>query len=377
MAVFGTRCFSCFGQTEFLPVLLYSLALVHVGCPANHKDSGETSRSKSALFGGAWNEEDPHVHLSGVLEPEQLLYVAQEHGSVSAGIRALGIDPAHVDAFEDAKSRLDLRQGNFEQTYEHVRRFRQAAFERHDDWIYASIARIMKSGVSRVIVQIAPAQIDAYRWALGAIPGSASRLRAIVGIFRNQQSSRTERALALLHDPDVHGVDIIGAEERNDSEPFFTSLLDRLLDIAANKELILRIHAGEGFLGRRGIGNVNMYLRSIAQRAADERIRRLRVIIAHAVYIDDIAETTQLLNSLRCKTNVVVNVNPLSNVVFRAVSIDNMKSIAALQLPRDLLHVGTDNIGTLAENMTVARLLAAGQAARAAAQARRFVGQVQ
>ena len=98
----------------------------------------------------------------------------------------------------------------------------------------------------------------------------------------------------------------------------------------------------------------------------------VRVILAHVARVrDPKAAARDLLALKRRGVRVEVNVNPLSNLMYRAV--DRLEDIAALRLGVPLVP-GSDNVGTLAQNARILRLLVRGEGARAADLARHVVG---
>lgn len=92
--------------------------------------------------------------------------------------------------------------------------------------------------------------------------------------------------------------------------------------------------------------------------------KNFELIIAHAARIGAIRNVDALLKRLyqALDHRVVINVNPLSNLGYQVVT--RLADIQAYRLNRQHLRlvVGTDNLGTLEENLEVHQLMLDGKA---------------
>jgi hypothetical protein len=131
--------------------------------------------------------------------------------------------------------------------------------------------------------------------------------------------------------------------------------------------LIIRFHAGEGYLGKGGYHTVIQLLRTVRQWLDREPTlgRLIELIVAHGVRImpEDEAEAAALLEGLRTDgLRVTSNINPTSNILAGLVR-DPTQDIGLLrverQLPAALQDVvpGTDNVGSLSFVIRYARSL--------------------
>lgn len=313
---------------------------------------------------------EPHVHGSAIVRGSKLIQLARRQGDLAGGLKALGLD--HLppkQAIRQALRMMDLSQPNHNDAYEHLGNFRKAAFQGRG---YAAWVRKTVDGL-RAEAKFSYVQLSAKEAKSFTEAARAHRIDLDgVGILlslRRDQSPTPAMAELLSSEPSVIGFDFLGPEVIEQSASGLRQAIDMALKSKADP--VLRIHAGEGYLGNGGEKTVNQVLDQLARRAdRDPELRRLRVVLGHAARIRDIGAAQRSLDALtRRKVQVLINVNPLSNVIYH--SVPSVARIDALKL-KGTFVAGRDNVGTLAKNRKIVRLLLAGRVTAAEREARPY-----
>jgi hypothetical protein len=242
---------------------------------------------------------------------------------------------------------MDLSQPEHGIAYANIRRFREAAFAgpRYASWVRAT------SDAARRNARFTYLQLDPKEAARFVATAAEARIPlhhlGILLSIRRQELDE-EAIVAALGTPHVAGLDVVGAETVPQSRAALLRAVDLLR--ATGRPAVLRIHAGEGYRGVGGHDNVNVVLSTLAAEAERVDLRPVKVVLAHAARIGDLAAARRDLARLTAHgVEVQINVNPLSNLVYHAAE---PSEIAALKLPGPMV-AGSDNIGTLADNIAV------------------------
>jgi hypothetical protein len=317
---------------------------------------------------------DPHVHGSAVVGPVELVKLARREGGVDAGVRALGLD--HLpppQAMREALAKMDLYAPDHAAAYRAIRNFRLAAFAgpRYQAWVQG-VVRNLRRNAKRSYVQLSLRDVAPFLAAAHSARLDLTGIDLLIEMRRNDLDMReVEEALARY--PQIHGIDILGAEvDRLDPRTIDRALA--ALAASGRSSPIVRIHVGDGSMGEVFPENVNLTLARLVAQSAKLDLRRFRIVLAHVAHIGDLAAARRDLNTLaRRGVEVAVNVNPLSNLVYQAAR--DVREIDALKLGVPVL-AGTDNVGSLARNQRIVDLLASGRGDEAARLAQRSLRQL-
>jgi hypothetical protein len=249
---------------------------------------------------------------------------------------------------------MDLSQPAHGDAYANIYRFRRAAFA---GLSYASWVRATSEAAQRnarfTYLQLRANEAPEFVRAAEAAAVPLEHLGILVSIQRQELDERG--VASALGTPHVAGIDVVGAETIAQDPQVLTRALELLR--SAGRPTVLRVHAGEGYLGEGGHDNVNRVLATLADRAEAVDLSPVKVILAHAARIGDLAAARRDLERLAARgVRVEINVNPLSNLVYHAAE---PRDIAALALPGPKV-AGSDNIGSLADNLAVVEALARG-----------------
>jgi hypothetical protein len=315
---------------------------------------------------------DTHVHGSAAVKPAQLIKLAQREGNLQAGLTALGLSGAPAPhAMRKALTMMDLQATDHDQAYKALRAFRQAAFAgpHYAAWVKAAIRNLRRNAASTYL-QLKPHEIGTFIAAARAAKVSLKPVEILAEMRRNVLETGELEGLLARH-PEVQGIDILGAE----IDRFDPRTVDRAIDVLAasgRPAPILRIHIGDGHLGKVFPENVNLALSQLVARSERTDLRPFRIVLAHVAHIGDVQAARRDLATLAARgVHVAVNVNPLSNLVYDVVK--DVRRIDALKLGVPLV-AGSDNVGSLAVNIRIVDLLMRGQgdaAARLAARSLR------
>jgi hypothetical protein len=206
-------------------------------------------------------------------------------------------------------------------------------------------------------MQVSSKEVVAFVETARAHDISLDGVELLVSIHRQEFSPAHAEVLA-AH-PEIVGFDVVGAEDAQQDPTALLQTVDALARVKRSRP-VLRVHAGEGFLGDGGHDNVNVVLATLATRAERGDLAGLKLILGHAARIRDLPAAAAHIAALRARGVIVeVNVNPLSNLVYHAA--EDLSDIAALKLPGEVMVAGSDNVGTLAQNQEVTRALVEGR----------------
>lgn len=354
---------------------------------------------------------DPHVHGTASIRPAALYALAQRFGTLEASLKQLGLRQSASRA--QVLAALNIVQENHNE-----------AFAIRKRWL-API--LLKEGALKAWFEAIFSQLDQDAPQGSILLFSLNNLRKLAGVFTDEELDallakhyllinfdRGERigdariAHLLEHDY-VAGFDLLAPEhETHDGADIAASIARDFfrayegLVSQKRRPLVLMLHIGEGYMSRNergstppqvsGRGNVVLYLSALLNQCltvvGNRPIEELYVVIAHASRIDDLDTASRLIQALQvCGVRVRINVNPLSNLLSRAVL--HVSEIDGLELARKLdemygrkqtaemppgkvpsprvslasrgLLVGTDNIGTLQQNQSVIDYLRSNQ----------------
>jgi hypothetical protein len=257
---------------------------------------------------------------------------------------------------------MDLQATDHDKAYKALRAFRQAAFAgpHYASWVRAAVKSLRKNAAS-TYVQLKPHEIEGFVGAARSAKVSLKPVEILAEMRRNVLDT-TEIAARFGKHPEVQGIDILGAE----FDHFDPRTIDRAIHVLAasgRSAPILRIHIGEGRMGKIYREDVNVALSALVARSATTDLSRYRIVLAHVAHIGDLAKARRDLATLASRgVHVVVNVNPLSNLVYDVVK--DVRHIEALKLGVPLV-AGSDNVGSLAVNIRIVDLLTQGKGEQA------------
>jgi hypothetical protein len=310
---------------------------------------------------------EPHLHIGGVIRGARLFNMARRHGDLNAGLKALKLGHlSQRDALRAARRMMDISSGDHGVAYKNIHRFKEAAFSGKGSTTFQSAQlRALTRAAGKTYLQVSANTVLGWRDRRRRV--NSNRVALLLPVFGKMSENKLTQYSQLLTRGSVAGLDFCGEEKTLKPD-----VLERAVDmLVASKrphnERVLRIHAGEGYLGKGGSENVNIALSTLAQRARRTDLSKLTIIIGHAARINDHDRAAADLRSLKRRgVNVILNVNPLSNILNHAVN--RLEDIAALRLARETgtrLMAGTDNVGSLRANTEILRRLEAGDYAGA------------
>ena len=315
-------------------------------------------------------DHDPHVHGAAVVRSTKLVGLARECGGLQAGLKALGLDKLPLRrAIGRALRQMDLHQPDHGAAYDRISDFRRGAFAgaRYPIWVRAVLEEAHRNAAG-TYMQLSARELASFVPTVRAERLELGGVELLVSMPRRDPNTRT-LAATLEQFPEVQGIDILGAETE-EQDP---AALDRAVDLlvrAGRSSPILRIHAGEGYLGDHGASNVNIALRTLVARSERTDLSRFRIVLAHVARVKDLAAAQRDIATLRARgVEIVVNVNPLSNLVYHAV--EDLREIDALRLGVAVV-AGSDNVGSLWLNARIVDLLVQRRFDQAARIAKRF-----
>jgi hypothetical protein len=313
---------------------------------------------------------DPHVHGSAAVRPVRLVSMAQKSGDLRAGLNALGLGHLPTPkAVKHALKLMDLHRTDHGAAYDAISDFRRAAFQTrgYSVWV-REVVRNVRANAKHTYMQLSPREMDNFLATARAEAIDLDGIELLASMPRRNPNTKALADIFVRH-PEAAGLDILGAE-KDELDP---KAIDQALDVllgSGRPSPVFRIHAGEGYLGEHGARNVNTALRALVDRSAKSDLRKVRFVLAHVARVNDVGAAKRDLAILRARgLDIQVNVNPLSNLVYKAVP--HVADIDALQLGVELVP-GSDNVGSLESNARIVELLAAGKHDQAARLAQRI-----
>ena len=318
------------------------------------------------------NQFDPHLHGGAIINGAALIQLARNKGDLNAGLHALGLQrkTSFKEALRSAQRLMDLSNPNHHESHRAIGSFRTAAFpgNKYEQWVKATIKKLERDN-SEAFIQFTPHQAEKFIRIVRQLNEPINGKGILISIGR---SNFNEHLIGPLFEKfsEVRGLDIIGKEVTHNDLNHFRRVVSFLQ--SHREQPVLRIHAGEGFLGRGGEKTVNIVLRELVKLSRKSDLSNLRVVLGHAAKIDDVISAKAHLKELNKNgVTVDVNINPISNLLYGVVP--DIKSIAAFQLDANSYIAGTDNVGSIEANQKIVKLALQGKFEKAQHIARHYI----
>jgi hypothetical protein len=303
----------------------------------------------------------------GVLHGTEIVELADRHGKLERGLRALGIDSLNYpDAVKWAKRNLSLtHESDHFTTYGLLGAFVGAAFPGalHRYFVHATVSRLRAEAPRSKVVD-GPHDVERF---VSTARQFGIPLEGVELLSTERRPQRRDRAAGrrILRLDEVFGSNILGPEDG--ASDTLSTTLDDLQAMRRGRGATLLIHAGERDLPpvgssepTGGARTVNQALDELAHRSRSEDLSGIHVIIGHASRIHDLDRARVALERLWQRgVRVSINPQPIANLVYDTVQ--NLGQIDAFRTGWWDIVAGTDNAGTLAENRAIDEAMLRGQ----------------